>query len=84
VVPTSSAVDPGAMMRYALWLLVLSVLALCGLAYLLRKRRKRRDDPRYHIPPFLRGDAMPGDDAVRTVATDWTEIHPAPGRHRQR
>jgi hypothetical protein len=71
------------MMRYALWLLVLSVLALCALAYLMRRRRKRRDDPRYHIPTFLSGRPYPSDNPSRAVDVDVPVACYFPGRHRK-
>lgn len=62
------------------WAAGLAALMLAAMLYRVIRRVRRRHDPRYEIPNFLRGTDDPGAENDSRFKGNWTEIHPLPQR----
>ncbi len=71
-----------ALMDCALYIGIVTVILGYGVLHFLRQRRLRRSKPDVDIPNFLRGGPDNSDHSIRSVETDWVEVHPLPKKIR--
>ena len=71
-----------ALLNHPFYAGIIAVVIVFGVLHFLRQRRLRRREPEFDIPNFLRGGPDSGDNASRSVETDWVEVHPLPRKIR--